>query len=93
VKVKEIMERAGMTETGRSIVYIKDAIEEMNLLAEQNVTIDKQNIAQDKRFYTLPKSLVKVLQIRCKNHLNSKDEFRKIPRLLHEPKIVDVDGQ
>ena len=87
------MERAGMTETGRSIAYIKDAIEEMNLLAEQNVTIDKQNIAQDKRFYTLPKSLVKVLQIRCKNHLNSKDEFRKIPRLLHEPKIVDVDGQ
>jgi len=93
VKVREIMERAGMTETGRSIAYIKDAIEEMNLLAEQNVTIDKQNIAQDKRFYTLPKSLVKVLQIRCKNHLNSKDEFRKIPRLLHEPKIVDVDGQ
>lgn len=93
MKVREIMERAGMTETGRSIAYIKDAIEEMNLLAEQNVTIDKQNIAQDKRFYTLPKSLVKVLQIRCKNHLNSKDEFRKIPRLLHEPKIVDVDGQ
>ena len=91
MKVREIMERAGMTETGRSIAYIKDAIEEMNLLAEQNVTIDKQNIAQDKRFYTLPKSLVKVLQIRCKNHLNNRDEYTSIPRMIGEPFAADAD--
>ena len=37
MKVQEIMERAGMDETGRAIAYIKDALEEMNLLSETHV--------------------------------------------------------
>ena len=93
MKVKEIMERAGITETGRAIAYIKDALEEINLDSEAQVKTDRIDIKENKRFYNFPGDMVKVLEIRCKNHLNSKDEYRKIPRLLHEPKIVDADAE
>ena len=28
---------------------------------------------------------------RAKNHLNTKDEYRKIPRMVYEPLIEDAD--
>ena len=93
MKVKEIMERAGITETGRAIAYIKDGLEELNLDGEAQVKTDRIDIEQNKRFYTFPNDMVKVLQIRCKNHLNSENDYRKIPRLLYEPRIVDADGE
>ena len=37
MKVKEIMERAGINQTGRAIAYIKDGLEEIELFAKQNV--------------------------------------------------------
>ena len=37
MKVKEIMERAGTHETGRAIAYIKDGLEEMNLISAENI--------------------------------------------------------
>ena len=93
MKVKEIMERAGITETGRALAYIKDGLEELKLEGEAQVKTDRIDIKHNKRFYAFPNDMVKVLQIRCKNHLNSEDEYRKIPRLLHEPKIVDADAE
>ena len=32
VKVKEIMERAGLNQTGMAIAFIKDALNEINLI-------------------------------------------------------------
>jgi hypothetical protein len=95
MKVKEIMERAGFDEfpTGRAIAYIKDGLEEINTISETHVTTHRVNITQNKRFYKLPNDVIKVLSFRCKNHLNSKDEYRAIPRLLYEPKITDADGR
>ena len=37
MKVKEIMERAGINQTGRAIAYIKDGLEEIELFTKQNV--------------------------------------------------------
>ena len=37
MKVKEIMERAGIGRTGRAIAYIKDALEEINMISETHV--------------------------------------------------------
>tara|TARA_R100001082_G_scaffold71195_1_gene40581 strand:- start:1528 stop:2841 length:1314 start_codon:yes stop_codon:yes gene_type:complete len=37
MKVKEIMERAGINQTGRAIAYIKDGLEEMNMYSSINV--------------------------------------------------------
>lgn len=90
--VKEIMERAGLTETGRAIAYIKDAIEELNMISETHIRLDKKDIEANQRFYNIPNQAVKLLDIRVKNHLNSKGEYRKIPRLLYKPIIKDADG-
>ena len=90
--VKEIMERAGTTETGRAIAYIKDALDEINILAETHITKERIDITKDQRFYDLPKDCLKVLDIRCKHHNNEDDKYRSIPRSIYEPEVVDEDG-
>ena len=91
MKVKELMERTGIPETGRDVAYIKDGLEEMNIMAETHITTERIDITQDQRYYSLPHDLVKITDIRCKNHNNSKDEYRSIPRMLHQPTIKDAD--
>jgi len=90
--VKEIMERAGTTETGRAVAYIKDALDEMNILAETHINTQRIDITKDQRFYDIPQDCVKVLDIRCKHHDNDNDKYRSIPRSIYEPAIVDEDG-
>ena len=92
MKVERIMERAGMMETGRAIAYIKDALEEINKITETVFTNEKLDITEDKRSYDIPNEALKILDVRCKNHLNDKDEYRSISRLIHEPPIKDADG-
>ena len=92
MKVKELMERIGVKNTGRVLAYLKDGLEELNVISETHVNTERIDITEDQRFYDLPDDTVKVLQIRCKNQLNGKDEYRQIPRLVHEPVVVDADG-
>ena len=94
MKVKELVERAGIEKipTGRVIAYIKDGLEELNTISETHVTHLRTNITRNKRFYELPDDVIKILDIRCKNHLNSKDEYRSIPRMIYEPINKDGDG-
>lgn len=92
MKVQELMERVGINQTGRAIAYIKDGLEEINVLSESEVSIEKINIEADKRFYDFPEDMVRVLDIRCKNHLNAKDEYRSIPRLIGSLTNKDSDG-
>jgi len=92
MKVKELMERVGMTETGRALAYIKDGLEEMSISAETHVTTERIDITEDQRYYTLPNDVVKILDIRCKNHENSKDQYRSIPRATFKPPTEDADG-
>jgi hypothetical protein len=93
MKVEELMERANMTETGRAIAYIKDGLEEMNMLAETHVTTSRIDIVKDQRFYDLPNDMIKIIDIRCKNHLNAKDEYKSIPRGIGNLSNKDADGQ
>ena len=92
MKVKELMERCAVTDTGRIIAYIKDGLEEINMLAETHVDTERISLEANKRFYALPNNMLKVLDIRVKNHLNSKDEYRTIPRLLYPPLLKDADA-
>ena len=92
MKVKEMMERVGMNETGRAIAYLKDGLEELNILFETHTNIERIDITENQRFYKVPKDMVKSIDIRVKNHLNDKDEYRTIPRLIHKPMIKDADG-
>ena len=91
MKVKELMERLGIQETGRAVAYLKDALEEINMLAEVHTKIETIDITEDQRFYTLPHEMVRMLDIRMKNHFNDKGEYRSIPRLIHKPLIKDAD--
>ena len=93
MKVQEAMERAGMTETGRAIAYIKDALEEINMISPTHITTTRINIVENQRYYDLPNDMIKLLDVRCKNHFNSKDEYRTINRHLHEPYTEDAEQE
>ena len=92
MKVEEIMERAGIDQTGLAIAYIKDALEEINLISETHVKIVRMNITADKRFYDLPSDMVKILDIRCKNHDTGDGAYKSIPRTIYHPDTKDSDG-
>ena len=94
MKVKELIERVGSEEiaTGRAIAYIKDGLEEINNISETHITTHRIDLVENQSFYDFPNDMIKVLEVRCKNHLNSKDEYRQIPRLVYEPVIKDADG-
>ena len=92
MKVKEIMERAGMTQTGRAIAYIKDALDEVNIISETHITTQRMDINENQRFYSIPNDCLKILDIRCKHHNNDDSKYRSIPRSIYEPTIVDEDG-
>ena len=86
------MERVGVSYTGRAVAYIKDALEEMNTISETHVNTERFDITKDQRFYEFPNDMIKVLDIRCKNHLNADDEYRSIPRMIGEPIRKDADA-
>ena len=93
MKIKELMERVGVNQTGRVVAYVKDGLEEINMLTEVHTDTQRINIDANKRFYTLPNQMVKMVDIRVKNHLNSKGEYRTIPRMIQKPIIKDADGE
>lgn len=86
------MERAGVDQTGRAIAYIKDALEEMNLISETHVAARRINMVKDKRFYDLPSDMVKIIDLRCKNHNCSDGTYKSIPRTIYQPETKDSDG-
>ncbi len=86
------MERTGISQTGRAIAYIKDALDEMNLLSETHTKTVRLDIESGKRFYVLPNEVVKILDIRCKHHNNTSNTYKSIPRSTYEPEIEDTDG-
>ena len=92
MKVKEIMERAGTSATGRAIAYIKDALDEVNIISETHITTQRMDINENQRFYSIPNDCLKILDIRCKHHNNDDSKYRSIPRSIYEPTIVDEDG-
>ena len=94
MKVKEFAERLGgeSMPTGRLIAYIKDGLEEINMITETHIELARSSIIENKRFYELPSDYIRIIDIRCKNHLNSKDEYRSIPRGIGSVNNKDSDG-
>ena len=92
MKVKELMERTGMIETGRALAYIKDGLDEMNMIAETHVNVQRIDITADQRYYTMPADAIKLIDIRCKHHDNVDSKYRSIPRTIHKPPTEDEDG-
>tara|TARA_R100000656_G_C3863673_1_gene110520 strand:- start:173 stop:454 length:282 start_codon:yes stop_codon:yes gene_type:complete len=92
VKVNELMERVGMVETGRALAYIKDGLDEMNMIAETHVNVERIDITADQRYYTMPVDAIKIIDIRCKHHDNVDSKYRSIPRSINKPPTEDEDG-
>ena len=92
MKVKELMERVGSSETGRIIAYIKDGLDEMNMIGESHVTTQRIDINTIHRIYDNPNDAIRILDIRCKNQGNAADEYRSIPRTINPPSTEDADG-
>ena len=92
MKVNELMERVGIRETGRAIAYIKDGLDEMNMIAETHVNVERIDINKNQRFYDIPNDAIKLIDIRCKNHNNANNEYRSIPRSINKPATEDADG-
>ena len=90
--VNELMERVGMVETGRALAYIKDGLDEMNMMSETHVNVERIDISKNQRYYDMPMDAIKIVDIRCKNHDNANDEYRSIPRSIHKPPTEDADG-
>ncbi len=93
MKVKELAERVGMDiPTGRLLAYIKDGLIEMNTITETHIETERITINKDQRFYDLPGNLIQLKDVRCKNHLNTQDEYRSIPRGIGNITNKDADG-
>jgi hypothetical protein len=92
MKVQEIMERAGVTQTGRAIAYIKDALEEIGMRAETHIRVQRIDLKKDQRYYKIPFDSIRIIDIRCKNHDNSNNKYRSIPRSIYRPPTEDSDG-
>jgi hypothetical protein len=93
MKIFEIMERAGISQTGRAIAYIKDALEEINMISETHIRRERIDIKKDQRFYQIPNEVVRLLEIRAKNHNNNDNRYQVLPRMIYKPEITDADGE
>ena len=93
MKVFEIMERAGISQTGRAIAYIKDALEEINMISETHIKTTRLDINQNQRFYSIPNESIKLLEVRAKNHNNNDNRYQALPRMVYKPEITDTDGE
>ena len=93
MKLQQLMDRIGLNQTGKAIALVTDGLIEMNMLAETHVKTARININKDQRFYHLPSDTVRILNIRCKNQLNTIDEYRSIPRAVGDVTSKDSDGK
>ena len=91
MKVKHIMERAGMTQAGRALAYIREAMHEIELMYPNHISTFEVDLVAEQRQYDIPWDCMKIIDIQCKNHDNTSDQYRSIPRLLGEPVIKDKD--
>ena len=92
MKVNELMERAGIKQTGRALAYIKDGLDEISHMIKDYVVESNVSIVADKRYYDFPSGVIKLRDLRVLNHDNDEDKYRSIPRLMYEPEEEDADG-
>ncbi len=91
-KIEEVMERSGMSQTGRAVMYIKDGLDEISHMIKDYVVESDVSIVEDTRYYDFPAGLIKLRDLKVYNHDNDDDKYRSIPRLMQEPKEEDPDG-
>ena len=92
MKIIEIMERTGLSQTGKAIAYVKDALEELAIISPTHVKKERIDITLNQRLYEIPLDALNILDVRVKHHNNEDSTYRSIPRMAYEPEIEDTDG-
>tara|TARA_R100001594_G_C4047711_1_gene264451 strand:+ start:1842 stop:2954 length:1113 start_codon:yes stop_codon:yes gene_type:complete len=62
-----------------------------NSITVRGQTLNYMDLIKDKRYYSLPSEAIKITDIRVKNHLNTDDQWRSIPRMIGKPLNTDKD--
>ena len=88
MRLKEIMDRTGMKETGLAVALVKDAIALIQSQVDDNVATWKTNITDGTRDYPFPANMIKLRSISVKDTNDKK--YKRIRRLAHSP-IVSED--
>lgn len=86
--VKELMERAGTTNQGYAIAYLKDSMREINMMIEDNVVSSKANVVKDQRYYSFPSNFISLKDVMIYDE--DEAEYVKIARVL-DTDNVDSD--
>ena len=55
-------------------------------------TINYMDIIKDKRFYPLPDDMLKLIDVKVKNHKNGNDKYRSVERMIYKPSEQDGDN-
>ena len=87
MRLKEIMDRTGMKETGLTVALVKDAIALIQSQVDDNVATWKTNITDGTRDYPFPANLIKLRSISVKDTNDSK--YKRIRRLAHSPIVTE----
>ena len=80
MKVREIMDLAGVTKTGLALALIKDALTEIELAAKENITQYTTDLTKDQSQYNLPSNIIQVTNVKIKDP--DTDYWCPIPRVL-----------
>ena len=87
MRLKEIMDRTGMKETGLAVPLVKDAISLIQSQVDDNVATWKTNITDGTREYPFPANLIKLRSVSVKDTNDKK--YKRIRRLAHSPIVTE----
>ena len=87
--VQELMERAGMEQSGLALAWLKDAFHLLQSNSKEDLKVVKYNIIDGERDYLLPQDMVNIKHISVKDTSDSK--YKKIRRLTSQPGYMVED--
>ena len=87
MRLKEIMDRTGMKETGLAVAFVKDAITLIQSQVDDNVATWKTNITDGTREYPFPANMIKLRSVSVKDTNDSK--YKRIRRLTSNPVVSE----
>ena len=87
MRLKEIMDRTGMKETGLAVAFVKDAIALIQSQVDDNVATWKTNITDGTREYPFPANMIKLRSVSVKDTNDSK--YKRIRRLTSNPVVSE----
>lgn len=93
MKVLEVMERTGMKDTKKCIIYIRDALSEIQSLIPEKTTGQKYNVVANQRLYSFPTNMVALLGVYKKYETDtstSNIKYIRIPRVQHLDLITQL---